>query len=190
MSELALDAVTHNRRPDCFAHDETDGRGSAGSWNAGSGQNVSDKGGLRAFGSTTNRVPEVRPGAHALSAREQRLRQTAWRGPCGGDLRGSRGRPGCAYGGGNGTLAHDYVLWFELVSRSLGRPTATARPRRIRLFMGTRQSSFSTTTPRYVVCSQAVKLIPIRHLTPMVHATRREPSTSWGKPLVCAPQGC
>ena len=41
------------------------------------------------------------------TAREQRLRQTAWRGPCGGGPRGSRGRRGCACGGGSRASWHD-----------------------------------------------------------------------------------
>ena len=76
--------------------------------------------------STTNRVPEVRPGAHALSAREQRLRQTAWRGPCGGDLRGSRGRPGCAYGGGNRASSSDGGGSAEKYACSRLRPLVRA----------------------------------------------------------------
>lgn len=102
VSQLALDAVAVNRRTHCLAHDETDGRRSAGSRN-----DMGDEGWLYAFGATTDRVPEVIPAAHALNAREQRIRQTTWRGPCGGGPRGSRGRRGCACEGGSHASWHD-----------------------------------------------------------------------------------
>ncbi len=100
--ELPLDPVAVDGRTHGLAHDETDGRGSAGSRN-----DMCDEGWLYAFGPTTDRVPEVIPAAHALTAREQGLRQTAWRGPCGDGPRGSRGRRGCACGGGSRASWHD-----------------------------------------------------------------------------------
>jgi len=65
------------------------------------------------------------------------LRQTAWRGPCGGGPRGSRGRRGCACGGGSRASWSDDDYWagkyaysrLFLTDFSLGRSTATARPR-------------------------------------------------------------
>jgi hypothetical protein len=148
----ALHAVAVDRRTHRLAHDETDGRGSAGSRN-----DMGDEGWLRAFGSTTDRVPEVIPAAHALNACEQRIRQTAWRGPCGVGQRGSRGRRGCACGGGSRASWHDddcsagkcacsrccpFDVW-SLTDLSLGRSTATARPRpENMLVVGMRRKSF------------------------------------------------
>lgn len=107
MTQLALHAIAIDGRAHCLAHDETDGRVSAGSWSAGSDQDMCDEGRLHAFGATTNRAPEFIPAAHALTAREQRIRRRAWRDPCGDDPRGSRGPRGCAYEGGSHASWHD-----------------------------------------------------------------------------------
>lgn len=102
MPQLALDSITIDRISNCLAHDETDGRVSAGSRN-----DMSNEGWLGSPGPTTNRVPEVLPAAHALTAREQGIRRRAWRDPCGDGPRGSHGRRGCAYGGGSHASWHD-----------------------------------------------------------------------------------
>lgn len=107
VTQLALHAIAIDCRADGLAHDETDGRVSAGSRNAGSEHNMCDEGWLNALGSTTDRVPEILPAAHALTAREQRIRRRAWRDPCGGDPRGSRDPRGCAYEGGSRASWHD-----------------------------------------------------------------------------------
>jgi hypothetical protein len=106
VAELTLHPIAVDCRTNCLAHDETDGRVSAGSWNPGVRQpgvqqHVSDEGRLYASGPTTNRVPKVLPAAHALTAREQQIRRTVWRDPCGDDPPGSRGRRGCACAGGS-----------------------------------------------------------------------------------------
>jgi hypothetical protein len=107
VAQLPLHAVAIDRRADGLAHDETDGRLSAGSWTAGAEQDVGDHRGLDSLASTTHRPPEVVPAAHPLTAREQRIRRTAWRDPCGGDHRGSRGRRGCACADGSRASWHD-----------------------------------------------------------------------------------
>ena len=107
VTQLALDPVALDGRSDGLAHDETDGRVPAGSWNASVEQDVGDESRLCTFGATTDREPEVLPAAHALTAREQRIRRTAWRDPCGDGPRGSLGRRGCACGGGSRASWHD-----------------------------------------------------------------------------------
>lgn len=196
MAQLPLDPVAVNRSTNGFAHDETDGRRSAGSWNAVSEQHMGDEGRLCALGATTDRVPEVLPGAHALSAREHdsgRQLGAALAAAIGEDRAAGTGAHAKAEAvllGATTVVRLESTLAHVGILTGVGPFNGHRSPTTRISFMGTRQPSLSTTRPRYAVRSQTVKLMPIRHLSHKVHATRRQGSTSWGKPLVCARQGC
>ena len=132
VAQPAGDAVAHDRPADGAAHHETrTRRGVGGVRSGGRHQEVDDQ--SRAADASTpadgrgELVPAGEPGA-GRQHRRGRVRPIAARGPCGGDRRGWRARPGCASAAGSRASRPAAVVRLEgalaLAHGRLSRSTA------------------------------------------------------------------